>query len=102
MEQTAYESGLTMDTITHLANLYGSRYHRILDLVKNDAQGGQNLCPHSPDIIAQIWYSIDEGASTITDFLLRRSTVGMRSAAPGGALPYVSSPWPGIQGKGRA
>jgi len=79
MEQTAYESGLTMDTITHLANLYGSRYHRILDLVKNDAQGGQNLCPHSPDIIAQIWYSIDEGASTITDFLLRRSTMGMRS-----------------------
>jgi glycerol-3-phosphate dehydrogenase len=79
MEQAAHESGLALDTITLLANLYGSRYNRVLDLVKNDAQGGQNLCPHSPDIIAQVWYSIDEGARTITDFLLRRSTVGMRS-----------------------
>jgi glycerol-3-phosphate dehydrogenase len=79
MEQSAHESGLALDTITHLADLYGSRYNRVLDLVKNNAQGGQKLCPHSPDIIAQVWYSIDEGARTITDFLLRRSTVGMRS-----------------------
>jgi len=79
MEQAAIESGLSMHTITHLASLYGSRFHRVLDLVKNDAQGGQNLCPHSPDIIAQVWYSIEEGAITLSDFLLRRSTVGMRS-----------------------
>jgi len=79
MEQVALESGLTMDTITHLGNLYGSRFRRVLDLVKKDARGGQNLCPHSPDILAQVWYSIDEEAVTVSDFLLRRSTVGMRS-----------------------
>jgi glycerol-3-phosphate dehydrogenase len=79
VERAAYESGLATDTITHLANLYGSRYRQVLDLVKNDAQGGQKLCPHSPDIVAQVWHSIEEGSRTISDFLLRRSTVGMRS-----------------------
>ena len=79
VEQAALESGLSMDTITHLGNLYGSRFRRVLDLVEKDARGGQNLCPHSPDILAQVWYSIDEGAMTLSDFLLRRSTVGMRS-----------------------
>jgi len=79
MEQAALESGLSMQTITHLGNLYGSRFCRVLDLVKKDARGGQNLCPHSPDILAQVWYSIDEGAITLSDFLLRHSTVGMRS-----------------------
>jgi len=90
IEQAALESGISIHTITHLASLYGSRYRRVLDLVKNDARGGQNLCPHSPDILAQVWYSIEERAITISDFLLRRSTVGMRSCQGLDAMDTVA------------
>jgi glycerol-3-phosphate dehydrogenase len=50
----------------------------VLDIVKRDARAGQRLCPHSPDILAQVQHAVEhEAALTVGDFLLRRSAVGL-------------------------
>jgi glycerol-3-phosphate dehydrogenase len=80
VEQTASENGLPVKTIEHLNALYGSGLYKVLDLIKTDNKGGQRICPHTPDIIAQIWHAVkEESAITLSDFLLRRSAVGLVS-----------------------
>ncbi len=80
VETAAQESGLPQGTLAHLNALYGSRFYNILKLARSDARGGQAICPHSPDILAQIWHAVkEEGALTVGDFLLRRSMVGLSS-----------------------
>jgi len=74
----AKESGLSVETVTHLADLYGSRFSQVLKLVQRDKRGGQPVCPHCPDILAQVEHSVkQEGALTVSDFLLRRSAIGL-------------------------
>ncbi len=78
--KAAKENGLPVETVTHLADLYGSRFLQVLKLVRRDKRGGQSICPHCPDILAQVEHSVkEEGALTVSDFLLRRSTVGLSS-----------------------
>ncbi|MDP3062624.1 MAG: glycerol-3-phosphate dehydrogenase/oxidase [Chloroflexota bacterium] len=78
-ERIASESGLSVETTTHLADLYGSRATEVADLVKQDARGGQPLCPHGRDVLAQVWHAVaEEGARTVSDFLLRRSALGLQ------------------------
>jgi glycerol-3-phosphate dehydrogenase len=76
--EVAKENSLSVDTVRHLADLYGSRFSQVLQLVRRDKRGGQSLCPHCPDILAQVEHSVkEEGALTVSDFLLRRSAVGL-------------------------
>ncbi len=78
VERSAQESGLPEETVAHLADLYGSRFRQVLELVHQDARGSQPICPHCQDIVAQIWHSVEqESALTIGDFLLRRSLAGL-------------------------
>ena len=78
VEQAAQESGMPVETVAHLAALYGSRFSQILSLVRGDAQEGQPLCPHCRDVLAQVQHAVEEeSALTVSDFLLRRSTVGL-------------------------
>jgi glycerol-3-phosphate dehydrogenase len=78
--KAAKESGLSVETVRHLAALYGSRFSQVLKLVENNKRDGQRLCPHTPDILAQVEHSVkEEGARTVSDFLLRRSNVGLMS-----------------------
>ncbi|MBE9501380.1 MAG: glycerol-3-phosphate dehydrogenase/oxidase [Dehalococcoidia bacterium] len=78
VEQAAQESGMPVETVAHLATLYGSRFSQVLSLVRGDAQEGQPLCPHCRDVLAQVRHAVEkEGALTVSDFLLRRSTVGL-------------------------
>jgi len=80
VEQAAQENGLLMETVVHLAALYGSRSSQVLDLARQDTRGGQPICPHCRDILSQVRYSVEEeGALTASDFLLRRSAVGRSS-----------------------
>jgi glycerol-3-phosphate dehydrogenase len=80
MEQAAGENGLPDKTVAHLNALYGSRLYQVLDLIKADARGSQRICSHTPDVIAQIWHAVkEESAITVSDFLLRRSAVGLVS-----------------------
>jgi glycerol-3-phosphate dehydrogenase len=78
--QTVQETGLPRQVLEHLNALYGSRLYQVLDLVRSDIRGGQTICPHSPDILAQIWHAVkEESTITVGDFLLRRSAVGLAS-----------------------
>jgi glycerol-3-phosphate dehydrogenase len=80
MASAARESSLPLNTVRHLAALYGSRFSQVLKLVESNKRGGQRLCPHSPDILAQVEHSVkEESAFTVADFLLRRSNAGLMS-----------------------
>jgi glycerol-3-phosphate dehydrogenase len=76
----AKETGLPVETVKHLADLYGSRFSQVLKLVQIDKRGEQPICRHCPDVLAQVEHSVkEEGALTVSDFLLRRSAVGLMS-----------------------
>jgi glycerol-3-phosphate dehydrogenase len=78
--QAAKDSGLPVETVSHLASLYGSCFSQVLELVRRDKRGGQRICPHCPDVLAQVEHSVkQEGTLTVSDFLLRRSAAGLSS-----------------------
>ncbi|MFC2070928.1 glycerol-3-phosphate dehydrogenase C-terminal domain-containing protein [Chloroflexota bacterium] len=80
IEQAARENNLPVETISHLHNLYGSRLYQVLEMAEKDVRGKEPVCPHTPDIIAQIWHATqEEAALTVSDFLLRRSATGLVS-----------------------
>lgn len=80
MAALARESTLPLNTVRHLAALYGSRFPQVLKIVERGKGGGQRLCPHSPDILAQVEHAVtEEGALTVADFMLRRTAVGLMS-----------------------
>jgi glycerol-3-phosphate dehydrogenase len=91
VEEAARENGLPVDTVAHLAALYGSRLRRVIELVRSDARGSQPICPHGKDVIAQVWYAVEEGALTAGDFLLRRSNVGLGPCQGLDAVETVAS-----------
>jgi len=80
LEKAAQESGLSLETVAHLNNLYGSRLYQVIETARDTKRGNQPICPHSRDIIAQIWHAVEaEETHTVSDFLLRRSTTGLAS-----------------------
>jgi glycerol-3-phosphate dehydrogenase len=80
MASAARESSLPLNTVRHLAALYGSRFSQVLKYVKSNKRGGQRLCTHTPDILAQVEHSVkEESALTVADFLLRRTNAGLMS-----------------------
>jgi glycerol-3-phosphate dehydrogenase len=80
MADAARESSLPLNTVRHLASIYGSRLSQVLKLVESNKRGGQRLCPHAPDILAQVEHSVkEESALTVADFLLRRTNAGLMS-----------------------
>jgi glycerol-3-phosphate dehydrogenase len=92
LQQAANERGLALDTVSHLAFLYGSRFSQVLDILNRNPKGAQRLCPHSQDILAQVQHAVEqESALTIEDFLLRRSAVGLGPCQGLDALNSVAS-----------
>ncbi len=78
--KAARDSDLPVETVKHLADLYGSRFSQVLNLAKRDKRAGQPICPHCKDILAQVEYSVkEESALTVSDFMLRRSAVGFEA-----------------------
>jgi glycerol-3-phosphate dehydrogenase len=80
MASAARQSSLPLNTVRHLGSLYGSRFLQVMSIVKQRKVSGQRLCPHSPDILAQVENAVkEEGAMTVADFLLRRTAIGLMS-----------------------
>ncbi len=78
VDTTAQESGLRAEIVAHLATCYGSRFSQVIDMARRDPRGARPICPHHLDIVAQIRHAVEvEGALTLSDFLLRRSAVGL-------------------------
>ena len=80
IEQMTKDSGLSPDTLNHLNSLYGRRMKEVIDLAGTDPRGKEAVCPHSKDIMAQVWHAVqEESCMTVSDFMLRRGTVGLSS-----------------------
>jgi glycerol-3-phosphate dehydrogenase len=97
------ESGLPVETVRHLADLYGSRLSQVLKLVQGNKRGGQPICGHCPDILAQVEHSVkEEGAFAVSDFLLRRSAIGLGSCQGLDAVETVAQEMARLLGWGKA
>jgi len=72
------EKEIPFETIGHLAGIYGSRLASVLAYVDQDNRLGGNIIPGYPDIFAQIKHAVlEEEALTVSDFMLRRSVLGL-------------------------
>jgi glycerol-3-phosphate dehydrogenase len=92
MEQTARKNDLNIETIKHLADIYGSRYINVIELVKEDRALAEPICPHNADIMAQVKYSVEqENALHLGDFLLRRGSIGTASCQGLDAIDKVAA-----------
>jgi glycerol-3-phosphate dehydrogenase len=69
------------ELVHHLIGLYGSRTERVLELVKTSALLRKTISRESPDIYAQVIFSVrEEKAKTLTDIVLRRMHLGMTAS----------------------
>lgn len=90
--------GLAANVRLHLARLYGTEHHRILDLVERDAALGERISQRAGilDIAAQVVFAItDEGARTLSDVIDRRlvlGTLGTVEPAEIAAVAAVAGP----------
>jgi glycerol-3-phosphate dehydrogenase len=70
-------TGLSRETLQILVETYGRAYPRILDLARKLPDGTARLCPHNPEIAAQLHHAVaEEMAVSLQDFLLRRTAIG--------------------------
>jgi glycerol-3-phosphate dehydrogenase len=70
-------TGLSRETLQVLVETYGRGYPRVLELAKKLPDGTARLCPHNPEIVAQLHHAVaEEMAVSLQDFLLRRTAIG--------------------------
>jgi glycerol-3-phosphate dehydrogenase len=78
-EKIARAGGLPVATITHLASIYGSRMGSVLKYIDEDKRLSIPISGGGPDILAQIKHAVrEEEALSVSDFILRRSLIGLR------------------------
>ncbi len=78
IEKAAQESGLSIETITRLTTIYGSRYSSVLEYIQEEKRLAKSISYGAPDILAQIKHAIlEESALNVNDFMLRRSFIGL-------------------------
>lgn len=78
------------EIISYLIDLYGKRYKEVLDLTLNDPNQGRLLSSASLNIRAQIEYSVrNELAFTLSDILMRRTSIGLSENLGEDAIPIV-------------
>ena len=63
--------------VEHLWLLYGTRAERVLSIARERRELRERICPHNPDVAAQVPLAVDEEwARTLPDLLLRRTGLG--------------------------
>ncbi len=83
--------GISNSTAVHLSRIYGCRSGEMLAMAGDDKSGLRPLSPGGPDILAQVRYAVrNEACMTVSDFMLRRSAVGMRKDLGTDAVPAVA------------
>ncbi|MBN1691640.1 MAG: glycerol-3-phosphate dehydrogenase/oxidase [Dehalococcoidia bacterium] len=86
------KSGLSNETTTHLSRIYGSRSGEVLAMGGDDRSGLRPISPGGPDILAQVRYAVqNEICMTVSDFMLRRSAVGLRKDLGTDAVATVAA-----------
>ncbi len=88
----AERENVSTPTATHLSRIYGCRSGEVLAMAGNDKSGLRPLSPGGPDILAQVRYAVqNEICMTVSDFMLRRSAVGLRKDLGMDAVPTVAA-----------
>ncbi len=78
-QKAALAGGLPVATVTHLASIYGSRMGEVLKYIDEDKRLSKPISGSGPDILAQIKHAVhEEEALSVSDFMLRRSLIGLR------------------------
>lgn len=91
IEKAAQESGLPIETITHLTAIYGSRYTSVLKYTREEKRLANLISPGARDILAQIKHAVlEETALSVNDFMLRRSFMGLNQSQGLDALETVA------------
>ena len=79
-ERIAQESGLDVQTVTHLLNRYGSLISEVLELISEQPKLANKLDANLPYIKAEIVYAVThEGARTIDDVISRRTRLAFEA-----------------------
>jgi glycerol-3-phosphate dehydrogenase len=74
---TAVGLPLTAAQVEHLVDLYGRSAGEVVERVRRDPSLGERICPHNPDVAAQVQVAVEqEWATRLTDLLLRRTGIG--------------------------
>jgi glycerol-3-phosphate dehydrogenase len=90
-EKTAQTNGLPVAAIAHLASIYGSRLVTVLKYIGEDKRLGSPISAGGRDILAQIKHAVfEEQAVSISDFMMRRSFIGLRPDQGRGAVETVA------------
>jgi glycerol-3-phosphate dehydrogenase len=85
-------AGLSADQVRHLAAVYGSRYGRVIALCSAERRLSAPICPHAPDVLAQVVLAVrEEMALTLSDVLLRRLGVGLGPCRGLDCAPLVAA-----------
>ena len=91
LREATRTAGVSIETVSHLAGIYGSRFTSVLEYARTDSRLAQPIMPGSPDILAQVKHAVnEEEAMTISDFLLRRSDIGLGPSQGLDALETVA------------
>ncbi len=72
------------ETVRHLISFYGARAEDVLELARKDPSLRAPISPDSPDLYAQVLFSVrEEGAKTLSDIVLRRMHLGISTGRGG-------------------
>jgi glycerol-3-phosphate dehydrogenase len=78
-QKIAQINGLPVAAVAHLSSIYGSRLATILKYVNEDKRLGSPISAGGRDILAQIKHAVlEEQALSVSDFMMRRSFIGLR------------------------
>ena len=79
-ERIALETGLTVETVTHLLNRHGSLISEILVIIKEQPKLAKRLDSDLPYIKAEIIYAVShEGAQSVDDVISRRTRLSFEA-----------------------
>jgi glycerol-3-phosphate dehydrogenase len=83
-ERIAQESGIDVETVTHLLNRYGSLISEVLELIDQEPKLAKKLDADLPYIKAEIVYAAThEGARTVDDVISRRTRLAFEAEGHG-------------------
>ncbi len=84
-------TGLERGQVEYLVTLHGTRAEKILDLALAEPSLRTRLCPHQPDMAAQIRLCREEHVHTLQDFLWRRTGIGGRACLGRDCAPRIAT-----------
>ena len=88
VDRIAEETGLSVESVSHLLNRYGSLMSEVLEIIDENPKLAQPVTKDLPYLKAEIYYAVShEGARSVDDVLSRRTRLAFE--APDSAMHLV-------------